>query len=272
MKGKKLTASPYLVWVVIFTFVPLAMVVYFSFTSDAGGFTFANFEEAAKYLPSLVQSVWLGMVATFICLLIGYPVAYLIAKSSPKFQNTMILLIMMPMWMNFLLRTYAWMTLLEDTGIINNILDYIGLPRVRMINTNEAIILGMVYNFLPFMIMPIYSVLTKMDKRLIEAAQDLGSNSFTVFKKIIVPLSIPGVLSGINMVFVPAVSTFVISKMLGGGEMLIGDIIESQFFGATYNPYLGAALSLILMVLVLICMAVMNLFGSQDEDEGGLII
>ena len=272
MNAKRLTASPYLVWIVIFTFVPLAMVVYFSFTSDFGGFTFANFAEAAKYIPSLVQSVWLGTVATLLCLLIGYPVAYIIAKSSANVQKTMILLVMMPMWMNFLLRTYAWMTLLEDTGIINNLLTSIGLPKVRMINTDGAIVLGMVYNFLPFMIMPIYSVLTKMDKRLIEAAQDLGSNTFTVFKKIIAPLSLPGVLSGINMVFVPAVSTFVISKMLGGGEMLIGDIIESQFFGATYNPYLGAALSLVLMVLVLICMAVMNLFGTPDEDEGGLLI
>lgn len=207
------------------------------------------------------------MVATALCLLIGYPVAYIIANTSANVQKTMLLLVMMPMWMNFLLRTYAWMTLLEDTGIINNFLSFLGLPRLRLINTNGAIVLGMVYNFLPFMIMPIYSVLTKMDKRLIEAAQDLGSNAATVFKKIIMPLSVPGILSGINMVFVPAVSTFVISKMLGGGEMLIGDIIESQFFGSTYNPYLGAALSLILMVLVLICMAVMNLFGGDEEEQ-----
>lgn len=266
MKAKKLTALPYLVWMAIFTFVPLGMVVYFSFTGSAGGFTLENFSEATKYLPSLVQSIWLGMVATILCLLIGYPVAYIISKSSANVQKTMILLVMMPMWMNFLLRTYAWMTLLEDTGIINNILRSIGLPTARLINTNGAIVLGMVYNFLPFMIMPIYSVLTKMDKRLIEAAQDLGSNAITVFRKIILPLSLPGIISGINMVFVPAVSTFVISKMLGGGEMLIGDIIESQFFGATYNPYLGAALSLVLMVLVLVCMAVMNLFNNDDEE------
>ena len=271
MKAKKITAFPYLIWIAIFTFVPLAMVFYFSFTSDAGVFTISNFEEAAKYIPSLVQSVWLGMIATVLCLLIGYPVAYIIAKTSSNSQKTMVLLVMMPMWMNFLLRTYAWMTLLEDTGIINNILNFLGLPTVRLINTDGAIVLGMVYNFLPFMIMPIYSVLTKMDKRLVEAAQDLGSNTYVVFKKIILPLSLPGILSGINMVFVPAVSTFVISKMLGGGEMLIGDIIESQFFGATYNPYLGAALSLILMVLVLICMTVMNLFGGDDEEEQVII-
>lgn len=266
MKGKKLTALPYLIWMAIFTFVPLAMVIGFSFSSDAGDFTLSNFDEAIKYLPSLVQSIWLGMVATILCLLIGYPVAYIISKFSSNVQKTVILLVMMPMWMNFLLRTYAWMTLLEDTGIINNIFRAVGLPAVRLINTNAAIVLGMVYNFLPFMIMPIYSVLTKMDKKLIEAAQDLGSNTFTVFRKIILPLSLPGIISGINMVFVPAVSTFVISKMLGGGEMLIGDIIESQFFGATYNPYLGAALSLVLMVLVLICMAVMNLLGADDEE------
>ncbi len=270
MTSKKVMALPYVFWMILFTIVPLGMVFYFSFTTEGGGFTLANFAEAAKYLPSLMQSIWLGMLATLICLLIGYPVAYIIAKSSSRSQRTMILLIMMPMWMNFLLRTYAWMTLLEDTGIINNILAAIGLPRMRLINTEGAIVLGMVYNFLPFMIMPIYSVLTKMDKRLVEAAQDLGSNSLNVFKKIIMPLSLPGIISGITMVFVPAVSTFVVSKMLGGGEMLIGDIIESQFFGATYNPYLGAALSLILMVLVLICMAVMNQFS--DDDEEALII
>ena len=266
MKSKKLTVLPYLIWMAIFTFVPLGMVFYFSFTTDAGAFTFLNFTEAAKYLPSLVQSIWLGMVATILCLVIGYPVAYIISKSSANVQKTMILLVMMPMWMNFLLRTYAWMTLLEDTGIINNILRSLRLPTARLINTDGAIVLGMVYNFLPFMIMPIYSVLTKMDKRLVEAAQDLGCNAVTVFRKIILPLSLPGIISGINMVFVPAVSTFVISKMLGGGEMLIGDIIESQFFGATYNPYLGAALSLVLMVLVLICMAVMNLFNNDEEE------
>ena len=267
MNAKKFTASPYLIWVAIFTFVPLGMVVYFAFTSDAGGFTLANFSEATKYLPSLVQSIWLGIIATFLCLLIGYPVAYIISRTSSNSQKTMILLIMMPMWMNFLLRTYAWMTLLEDTGIINNVLNFIGLPRARLINTDGAIVLGMVYNFLPFMIMPIYSVLAKMDNKLIEAAADLGSNSFSVFRKIIMPLSLPGIISGINMVFVPAVSTFVISKMLGGGEMLIGDIIESQFFGATYNPYLGAALSLVLMVLVLICMTIMNQFSTDEEEQ-----
>ena len=270
MTSKKVMALPYVFWMIIFTIVPLGMVLYFAFTTEGGGFTLANFAEAAKYLPSLMQSIWLGMLATIICLLIGYPVAYIIAKSSSRSQRTMILLIMMPMWMNFLLRTYAWMTLLEDTGIINDFLASIGLPRLHLINTEGAIVLGMVYNFLPFMIMPIYSVLTKMDKRLIEAAQDLGSNSFNVFRKIIMPLSLPGIISGITMVFVPAVSTFVVSKMLGGGEMLIGDIIESQFFGATYNPYLGAALSLILMVLVLICMTVMNQFS--DDDEEALLI
>ncbi len=270
MTSKKVMALPYVFWMVIFTIVPLGMVFYFSFTTEGGGFTMQNFNEAAKYLPSLMQSIWLGMLATIICLIIGYPVAYIIAKSSSHSQRTMILLIMMPMWMNFLLRTYAWMTLLEDTGIINNLITAIGLPRVRLINTEGAIVLGMVYNFLPFMIMPIYSVLTKMDKNLVEAAQDLGSNSFNVFKKITIPLSLPGIISGITMVFVPAVSTFVVSKMLGGGEMLIGDIIESQFFGATYNPYLGAALALILMVLVLVCMTVMNQFS--DDDEEALLI
>ncbi len=267
MTSKKIMSVPYLIWMLIFTIIPLGMVIYFAFTADAYGFTMQNFYEAAKYLPSLMQSIWLGIVATVLCLLLGYPVAYIIAKTSSMSQKTMILLIMMPMWMNFLLRTYAWMTLLEDTGIINNVLSFLGLPRVRLINTEGAIVLGMVYNFLPFMIMPIYSVLTKMDKRLIEAAQDLGSNTLTVFRKIIFPLSLPGIISGITMVFVPAVSTFVISKMLGGGEMLIGDIIESQFFGSTYNPYLGSALALVLMVLVLICMTVMNQFDDDGEEQ-----
>lgn len=267
MTSKKSMSVPYLIWMLIFTIVPLGMVLYFAFTTEGGGFTLQNLSEAAKYLPSLMQSIWLGIVATLLCLLIGYPVAYIIAKSSPRSQKIMILLIMMPMWMNFLLRTYAWMTLLEDTGILNNILSFIGLPKVRLINTEGAIVLGMVYNFLPFMVMPIYSVLTKMDKSLIEAAQDLGSNTATVLRKIIFPLSLPGIISGITMVFVPAVSTFVISKMLGGGEMLIGDIIDSQFFGSTYNPYLGAALALVLMVLVLICMTVMNQFDDDGEEQ-----
>ena len=183
----------------------------------------------------------------------------------------MLMLVMLPMWMNFLLRTYAWMTLLEKNGLINRFLGLFGVGPLEMINTEGAVVLGMVYNYLPFMILPLYSVMVKIDKSVIEAAQDLGSNSFHVFSKVIFPLSLPGVMSGITMVFVPAISTFIISKMLGGGSnLLVGDLIELQFLGNAYNPNLGAAMSLVLMVIILICMGIMNRFG--DEESKGMII
>jgi len=182
------------------------------------------------------------------------------------------MLIMLPMWMNFLLRTYAWMSLLEDTGLINQFLQLLGLNPVHMINTSGAVVLGMVYNYLPYMVLPIYSILTKMDTSVIEAAQDLGANNTKVFLKVVFPLSIPGVISGITMVFVPSVSTFIISKMLGGGgNLLIGDLIDMQFLGNAYNPNLGSAISLVLMVLILICMGIMNQFDDGDEMEGGMM-
>ncbi len=264
--NKKALSTPYLIWMAIFIIIPLFIVLYFAFTTSGGQFTFQNFADVAAYFPAFIESIWLGMVSTFICLLLGYPLGYIISKASPTKQRTTILLIMLPMWINFLLRTYAWMTLLEKNGIINNLLAAVGLPQLNMINSRGAVILGMVYNFLPFMVMPIYTALAKIDPRIIEAAEDLGSNQFQTFRKVILPISLPGIISGITMVFVPAVSTFIISKMLGGGDMLIGDVIESQFFGATYNPNLGAALALILMLLVLLCMAIMNQFDT-DESE-----
>ena len=217
-------------------------------------------------------------MATAICLVIGYPIAYLISKESKRFQRISMALIMLPMWMNFLLRTYAWMSILENTGLLNRFFSAIGLidlvngilgtnmTHFNMINTPGAVVLGMVYNFLPFMILPIHSVIQKIDRNLIEAAQDLGSNNYHVFTKVIFPLSLPGVLSGITMVFVPAVSTFAISKLLGGSkDLLLGDLIEIQFLGSAYNPHLGSAISLVMMLIVVICMVVMNRFGEGEE-------
>ena len=186
-------------------------------------------------------------------------------------QRIMVMLIMLPMWMNFLLRTYAWMSILENTGLLNRLLGFIGLPGIRIINTKAAVVIGMVYNFLPFMVLPIYSVIVKIDRSLIEAAQDLGAGANAVFRKLIFPLSLPGVLSGVTMVFVPGVSTFVISQLLGGGkEMLLGDLIELQFLGAAYSPHLGSAISLVMMIIVVAFMYVMNKFGEGEESVAGL--
>lgn len=266
---KKSLSAPYLIWMALFIIIPLLIVGYFAFTTPDGAFTLDNLAQVGKYSDALFNSVWLGMVATLICVLLGYPLGYIIAHAKGVSQRTMILLIMLPMWMNFLLRTYAWMTILETNGLINSLLEMLGLPKLELINTSGAVVLGMVYNFLPFMIMPIYSIMAKIDHRVIEAAQDLGAGRFQVFTKVLLPLSLPGVISGITMVFVPAVSTFIISRMLGGGSMLIGDIIEMQFLGASYNPHLGSALALVLMLLVIVCMMIMNDFG---DDEGGAMM
>lgn len=265
----RLISSPYIVWSVLFIIAPLFFVVYYSFTNASGEFTFENVQMLSKYLPTFLRSIWFGIVATIICLLIAFPLAYIIAQKTDKVQRTMVMLVMLPMWMSFLIRTYSWMALLQDTGIINTLLGKIGIDPVHMINTSGAVILGMVYNFLPYMIMPIYSVMAKLDYSMIEAAQDLGGNRLTVIKRCIIPMSMPGVVSGITMVFVPSVSTFYISQKLGGGSFdLIGDVIERQF-QQSYNYNLGASLSLVLMVLILICMAVMNKFSS---DDGGMVI
>ena len=270
MKSKA-SSYPYLVWMAIFIIVPLAMVVYFAFTNTAGQFTLENLDGLGKYTPVLLRSLKLAAISTVICLVIAYPIALILMNSKASSQKMMLMLVMLPMWMNFLLRTYAWMTLLEKNGLINRFLGLFGVGPLEMINTEGAVVLGMVYNYLPFMILPLYSVMVKIDKSVIEAAQDLGSNSFHVFSKVIFPLSLPGVMSGITMVFVPAISTFIISKMLGGGSnLLVGDLIELQFLGNAYNPNLGAAMSLVLMVIILICMGIMNRFG--DEESKGMII
>ena len=270
---------PYVVWMALFVVAPIIMVVIYAFSSAAGGFTLANFARMGTYTVVFTRSFKLALIATAICLAVGYPVSYMMSKEGPRFQRAAMVLIMLPMWMNFLLRTYSWMAILENNGLLNQLFQKIGLICLynsifgtdltffRMINTQGAVVLGMVYNYLPFMILPIYSVIVKLDNSLIEAARDLGANSFNVFRRVILPLSLPGVLSGITMVFVPSVSTFAISKMLGGGtEMLLGDLIEQQYMGGAYNPQLGAAISLVMMVIVVVCMWVMNRFGEGEEQ------
>lgn len=265
----KLIASPYIVWSVLFIVAPLIFVVYYSFTDASGVFTFENIEALSKYTPTFLRSIWFGIEATIICLIIAFPLAYIISQKTEKVQRTLVMLVMLPMWMSFLIRTYSWMALLQDTGIINSFLGKLGIDPIHMINTEGAVILGMVYNFLPYMIMPIYSVMAKLDYSMVEACQDLGGNRLTVIRKCIIPMSMPGIVSGITMVFVPSVSTFYISQKLGGGSFdLIGDVIERQF-QQSYNYNLGASLSLVLMVLILICMAVMNRFSG---DEEGMVI
>lgn len=262
----RLISSPYVVWSVLFIVAPLIFVVYYSFTDAGGSFTLDNIAALGKYTPTFLRSIWFGIVATIICLIIAFPIAYIISQKTEKVQRTLVMLIMLPMWMSFLIRTYSWMALLQDTGIINSFLGKLGIDPIHMINTSGAVILGMVYNFLPYMIMPIYSVMAKLDYSMVEAAQDLGGNRLTVIRRCIIPMSMPGVVSGITMVFVPSVSTFYISQMLGGGSFdLIGDVIERQF-QQSYNYNLGASLSLVLMVLILISMAVMNRF--TDDEEG----
>ena len=280
MKNKRaLFAVPYVGWMALFVVAPIVMVVIYAFSTADGGFTLENFLDMGTYASVFTRSFWLALLATVICLLIGYPAAYMISKEGPRFQRIAMMLIMLPMWMNFLLRTYSWMSILENTGLLNRLFAAIGvfdlvnrvtgsnIAYFTMINTQGAVVLGMVYNYLPFMILPIYSVIEKMDNSLVEAARDLGAGPARVFRKVILPLSLSGVLSGVTMVFVPSVSTFAISRLLGGGtQMMLGDLIEQQFLGGAYNPHLGAAIALVMMVIVVACMVVMNHFGEGEEQ------
>ena len=265
MRSKDL-AAPYLVGMAGFTIVPRGIVVWFAFTASvSGGFTLGNIARIGTYFPIFLKSIWLAVISSLICLLIGYPVAYYIAGCRPSRQRFLHMLVMLPMCMSFLLRTLAWVALLEDTGIITQFVGLLGLRPLPLIRNDGAVVLGMVYNYLPYMIMPLYTVLMKLDGRLVEAAEDLGCTPAQVFTRVTLPLSVPGIISGCTMVFVPAVSTFYISQKMGSsGTTLIGDVIESQFKTA-YNPNLGAALSLVLMVLVLVCVAVMNRFSDGEE-------
>ena len=294
MKNKRaLFAVPYIVWMAFLVVIPIIIMVVYAFTTGTtdgslGSFTLDNFTSMGSYTVVFTRSFKLALIATLVCLLIGYPISYMIAKEGPRFQRIAMALIMLPLWINFLLRTYSWMSILENNGLLNQFFRAIGLIDLynsiaihfaadpsayvpityfQMMGTSGAVVLGMVYNYLPFMILPIYSVIVKLDHSLIEAAHDLGANSLVVFRKVIFPLSLPGVLSGITMVFVPSVSTFAISRLLGGGnQMLLGDLIELQFTGGAYNPHLGAAIAMVMMVIVVVCMWVMNHFGEGEEQ------
>lgn len=265
---KQLSAGPYLIWMIGFTVIPLIMIVYYGLTDASGAFTLENLLAIAEPVrrAALWRSLKLSLICTAICLLLSYPLAMILRKMSKGGRNGLLVFIfILPMWMNFLLRTLAWQTLLEKTGVINNILAMLGLPALNIINTPGAIILGMVYNFLPFMVMPLYNVLVKIDKNVINAARDLGANSVQTFCKIIFPLSLPGMVSGITMVFVPALTTFVISKMLGGSKiLLIGNVIEQEFT-QTGNWNLGSGLSIVLMLFIIVNMVLSAVTDKEGE-------
>ena len=268
MIKNKWTAAPYLVWMAIFVIVPLLMVIYYALTNDAGQFTLENIFMIGRYSSVYGRSLLLAAEATIICLIVAFPVGYFLSRLDGNKQHIMLMLLMLPMWMNFLLRTYAWMTLLENNGLINRLLGVFGIGPFHMINTSGAVVLGMVYNYLPYMILPLYTAMTKIDHSIVEAAQDLGANTRRIVTRVLIPMSTPGIATGITMVFVPSVSTFVISRMLGGGSnLLIGDLIEMQFLGNSYNFHVGSAMSLVLMVIVLLCMSFTSSFD-ESEMEG----
>ena len=268
--GNKLIACPYIVWAAIFIIVPLIIMVYFALTDANGAFTLANLASLGRYKKAFAISIVYAIIATIITLLLAYPMAYFMTKLRISSQKMIMMIVMLPMWMNFLIRTYSWITILANTGIINTLLGKLGMGPLKLINTPGAVILGMVYDFIPYMILPIYSVMSKIDNSLLEASDDLGANAFNKFKRVIFPLSRPGVISGITMVFVPSVSTFYISQKLGGNKtMLVGDTIE-YFFNLGPDYYnIASAISLILMVLIMISLFVMNRFS---DDDGGVVI
>jgi spermidine/putrescine transport system permease protein len=286
-------ASPYAVWMTLFTVLPCVLIAYYALTDVNGAFTLDNFknfwdsnysvnkiyeqmgpqyavliQRGTVNVGTLVYSLWMALLCTVICLAMGYPAAYFLADKQLKISSTLVVLFIIPMWMNFLLRTIAWMTLLEDQGLINSLLRALGLPAAQLMYNNGAVLLGMVYNFLPFMVFPIYTALTKMDNKLLEAAQDLGANRFQTFWRVIAPLSIPGVISGITMVFMPSVTTFFIPRILGGGNtMMFGDLIENRFL-TEGNWNVGSALSLIMMVLILISLSILRKADPENEGSG----
>lgn len=267
-KSSRWLAGPYLVWMAAFIVVPLIIVIYYALTTADGAFTLANLTQIGRYTSVFVRSLILAAEATVLCLVLAFPVGYFLSRLRANKQHIMLMIVMLPMWMNFLLRTYAWMTLLEKNGLINRFLGLFGIGPLNMINTSGAVVLGMVYNYLPYMILPLYTAMTKIDDSVIEAAQDLGCNVFHILTKVLIPLTGPGIATGITQVFVPSVSTFIISRMLGGGSnLLIGDLIELQFLGNSYNLNLGSAMSLVLMVIVLLCMSFTSSFD-ESEMEG----
>ena len=279
-KMRRVVLAPYSLWALLFILVPLCFVAYYAFTDNSFAFTFDNIlrfftatsevegKQVYTYLLIFWRSLKLAVISTFICFLLGYPLAYFMARSSERRQKVMMTLIMIPMWMNFLIRTYAWMTILQDTGILNSALTAIGIGKLHIIGTESAVVIGMVYDYLPYMVLPIYSVMAKMDVKLLEAARDLGCNGMGVLKRVILPLSLPGVLSGVTMVLIPSVSTFYISQKLGNGKFfLIGDAIEGQY--VANNLHFAAAMAFILMVILLVVMALMKRFTNKRVYGGG---
>ena len=285
LRADHLSLAPYTIWAVLFVLVPLVFVAYYAFTDNNFQFTLENVQrffvstssiiqedgstqEVRTYLLIFWRSLKLAVISTVICLVLAYPLAYIMARAEPRTQKIFLTIVMIPMWMNFLIRTYAWMTILQDTGILNNFLSLLHLPNVHIIGTEGAVVIGMVYDYIPYMILPLYSIMAKMDTRLIEAARDLGCNTLGVLRRVIWPLSLPGVISGITMVLIPSVSTFYISQKLGDGKiMLIGDVIEGQY--VANNLHFAAAIAFVLMILLLVCMAVMRKLAGR-RVEGGL--
>ena len=285
LRAHHLALGPYTLWAALFILVPLVFVAYYAFTDVNFQFTLENVQrfftatssilqedgtsvEARTYLLIFWRSLKLAVISTVICLVLAYPLAYIMARAEPKVQKTFMTIVMIPMWMNFLIRTYAWMTILQDTGIFNNFLSLLHLPGVHIIGTEAAVVIGMVYDYIPYMILPLYSIMAKMDVKLLEAARDLGCNGLGVLRRVVWPLSLPGVISGITMVLIPSVSTFYISQKLGDGKiMLIGDVIEGQY--VANNLHFAAAIAFVLMILLLVCMAVMRKLAGR-RVEGGL--
>ena len=264
---EKFAAVPHIIWILLFVVAPLVFVAYFAFTDTYGNFTFDNISMLSSYLHIFLLSVCFALIATAICIIIGYPLAFFISQLKPQTQKILVVLLMLPMWISLLIRTYSLMAILDNGGLLNSLLEQIGLAKVKIVGTSGAVILGMVYDFLPYMVLPIYTTLSKLDKRYFEAAADLGCSGTQSLFRVAFPLSLPGVVSGITMVFVPSISTFYISQKLGStGTTLIGDVIESQFKTA-YNPNLGAAMSLVLMILIFLCVSIMNRFGENEGEE-----
>lgn len=269
MNKKKLLGTPYFIWSAMFIVIPLCMVFYYGLTDKSGAFTLENITAIAspEHSKALFLALVLSLIATVICLLLAYPLAMILCRMNVNQHSFIVLLFILPMWMNFLLRTLAWQTLLEKTGVINSVLTFLGLPALNIINTPYAIILGMVYNFLPFMVLPIYNSLSKIDQSVINAARDLGANNVQVFTKITLPLTVPGIISGITMVFIPALTTFVISKLLGGSKvLLIGNVVEEEFTQAS-NWHLGSGLSIVLMIFIIINMVLSAIFDKDGEGS-----
>ena len=266
---KKLLGTPYFLWSIVFILIPLGMVFYYGLTDRSGAFTLDNIISitTAEHAKALWLALLLSLIATALCLLLAYPLAMILCNMGVNQHSFIVLIFILPMWMNFLLRTMAWQTLLEKTGVINSILNFLHLPALKIINTPYAIVLGMVYNFLPFMVLPIYNVLSKIDRSIIHAAKDLGANNVQVFFKIMLPLSVPGIISGITMVFIPALTTFVISKLLGGSKiLLIGNVIEEEFTQAS-NWHLGSGLSIVLMLFIIVNMVLSAIFDKDGEGS-----